>query len=399
MNSGPLDADVAHMRRAIALAMRGRGNVEPNPMVGCVLVKGGRVIGEGFHERVGQNHAEPNALANCTEDPRGATAYVTLEPCCHTNKRTPPCCPRLIGAGIRRVVVGALDPNPAVDGNGVAALRAAGVEVVTGVLERECKQLIAPFLAGTKCKAPYVTLKWAQTADGRVAGPGGARLQISNSASTRVVHELRARCDAILVGVNTVVADDPRLTPRDVGPSRLHTRIVLDHDLRLPLESQLVRTAKELDVAVYTSRDGYATTAPERIRGLLAAGVHVIVKERGIHGVMRLPEILHDIGERDVTHLLVEPGPTLAAGFFEANAADRLWVIESPMRVGDESAPAAAAVPGDFVPVGKVDLGGDALTEYLNPQSPAYFASEASADFLLASSHCERSASRTSGLS
>src|SRR3954451_23545285 len=171
------------MRRAIRLAMNGRGRVEPNPMVGCVIVKDGRVIGEGFHQQYGGPHAEPNALASCTESPAGGTAYVTLEPCCHTNKKTPPCAPRVIEAGIARVVVGCLDPNPEVDGKGVAMLRAAGVTVDGPVLEGEAKQLIAPFIARTRLGRPYVTLKWAQTADGKVAGPGGTRMQISNTFS------------------------------------------------------------------------------------------------------------------------------------------------------------------------------------------------------------------------
>src|SRR6188472_1364396 len=159
------EIDQQFMRRAIRLAMNGRGRVEPNPMVGCVIVsKDGRVIGEGYHQEFGGPHAEPNALASCTESPAGATAYVTLEPCCHTNKKTPPCAPRVIEAGIARVVVGCLDPNPEVDGKGVAMLRAAGVRVDGPALEGEAKQLIAPFIARTRLGRPYVTLKWAETA-------------------------------------------------------------------------------------------------------------------------------------------------------------------------------------------------------------------------------------------
>src|SRR4051812_44360191 len=165
--------DQDFMRLAIRLAMNGRGAVEPNPMVGCVIVKDGRVIGEGYHERFGGPHAEPNALASCTESPAGATAYVTLEPCCHTNKKTPPGTPRLIEAKLARVVIGCLDPNPDVDGKGVAMLRAAGIDVDAPALEAEAKQLIAPFLARTRYHWPYVTLKWAQSADGKIAGPGG----------------------------------------------------------------------------------------------------------------------------------------------------------------------------------------------------------------------------------
>src|SRR5205823_4241162 len=171
-NSMSIESDQTFLRRAIRLAMNGRGRVEPNPMVGCVIVKEGRMIGEGYHQEFGGPHAEPNALANCTESAAGATAYVTLEPCCHVNKKTPPCVPRLIEAKLGRVVIGCLDPNPDVHGRGVAMFRAAAVVVDGPVLEAEAKQLIAPFIARTVRGRPYVTLKWAETADRRVAGRG-----------------------------------------------------------------------------------------------------------------------------------------------------------------------------------------------------------------------------------
>src|SRR5829696_6363962 len=211
------ELDIAMMRRAVALAQRGRGRVEPNPMVGCVIVRDGRVIGEGFHEQFGAPHGEAAALAACAESPAGATAYVTLEPCCHTNKKTPPCVPALIEARLARVVVGSVDPNPDVNGQGLDQLRAAGIAVTQGVLEESTKQLLAPFIARVVYDRPYVTLKWAETADGKVAGPRGERLQISNPRSTRAVHALRAASDAILVGINTVINDDPLLTARDAG--------------------------------------------------------------------------------------------------------------------------------------------------------------------------------------
>jgi diaminohydroxyphosphoribosylaminopyrimidine deaminase/5-amino-6-(5-phosphoribosylamino)uracil reductase len=231
------ELDRQMMRHAIRLAMNGRGKVEPNPMVGCVLARGDRMIGQGFHVAFGGPHAEPAALASATESTEGATAYVTLEPCCHSNKKTPPCVPALVGAKLARVVVGCVDPNPEVNGDGLDQLRAAGIRVDANVLEDPAKQLLAPFIARTVYDRPYVTLKWAETADGKVAGPGGARLQISNERSTRLVHELRGRCDAVMVGVNTVLSDDPLLTARDVPSPRRLFRVVLDTRLRIPLSS------------------------------------------------------------------------------------------------------------------------------------------------------------------
>jgi pyrimidine deaminase RibD-like protein len=311
--------DEPHLRRAIRLATNGRGLVEPNPMVGCVIVKDGRVIGEGLHQQYGHPHAEPNALASCSESPEGATAYVTLEPCCHTNKQTPPCVPRLIAAKISRVVIGCLDPNPDVNGNGVRQLREAGIVVDGPLLEAECKQLIAPFIAKTVFNKPYITMKWAESADGKVAGPSGNRVQISNPTSSHQVQLLRSRCDAVLVGINTVISDDPILLPR--GVPRLGVKIFASDAWRM---------------------DGNST------------------------------------------HIIVEPGPTLAGSFFGDNTADRLWVIQSPKIIGDETAPSAAAIPDYFVQTGEVNLDGDVLREYLNMKSNAFFAAVPSADFVLA---------------
>jgi diaminohydroxyphosphoribosylaminopyrimidine deaminase/5-amino-6-(5-phosphoribosylamino)uracil reductase len=379
------EIDQQFMRRAIRLAMNGRGRVEPNPMVGCVIVSAdGRVIGQGYHKVFGGPHAEPEALANCTESPRGATAYVTLEPCCHTHKKTPPCAPRVIGAGLARVVVGSLDPNPEVDGKGVAMLRAAGVRVDGPVLEAEAKQLIAPFIARTRLGRPYVTLKWAQTADGKVAGPRGEPMQISNERSMRLVHELRARSDAILVGINTVRADDPLLTARGVDGARPLVRVVLDSELRLPLSSRLVGSCGESPVVVYSGDYG-VQEEQNRLDALRAAGVEVVAMPSSGADRPVLAHVLQDLARRGASHVMVEPGPTLAAGFFsETDLVDRLWVFRSPKVVNDPTAPAAAALSEYFVESGRVDLDGDTLTEYLNPRSPVLFVNTPSADFVLA---------------
>jgi len=413
-------ADADWMARAINLAMKGRGSVEPNPLVGCVIVKNGRVIGEGFHERFGGPHAEPNAMAACTaagESPTGATAYVTLEPCCHTNKKTPPCVPQLIAASLDRVVIGCLDPNPAVNGQGAVQLRSAGIEVTAPVLEDEARQLIAPFLARVRLKRPYVTLKWAESADGKVAGPGGNPVRISNEASTQAVHELRGRCDAIMVGIGTVLADDPLLTARGVPAPRVLRRIVLDSRLRIPLQSWLVQTAREKSLIVYNSGD--ARVNWEHFNVLSKFGVEVYAVPADSAGRPSIEFIIHHL-DLGVTHLLVEPGPELARSFFREGTngesvpseprnsswhgrpacasepktqagrlchelVDRLWVFRSPMRIDDATAPAAPHVPDHFLKTAELDLNGDRLTEYLNPASEAFIKNVASADLRLLS--------------
>jgi diaminohydroxyphosphoribosylaminopyrimidine deaminase / 5-amino-6-(5-phosphoribosylamino)uracil reductase len=335
------------MTHALTLAARGRGHVEPNPMVGCILVKDGTAVGEGWHQKFGHAHAEPNALAAAGDAARGATAYVTLEPCCHTNKKTPPCVPALVAAGVARVVVGCLDPNPEVNGRGVEQLRAAGIDVTVGVREAECRQLIAPFVALTRLGRPYVTLKWAQTADGKVAGPDGQRLQISGPEATRAVHRLRGRSDAIMVGMRTVLIDNPLLTARGVEVLRKAIRVVVGSD-ELPEDSHLARTREEGEVVTFPR----ATP---------------------------LADVLKDLARHGVTHLLVESGPRLANAFLAGNLVDRVWVIRSPKVVDDDTAPAAIGIP--YPPAAETTLGEDRLTEYLNPAGETFAANVVSPDF------------------
>jgi diaminohydroxyphosphoribosylaminopyrimidine deaminase/5-amino-6-(5-phosphoribosylamino)uracil reductase len=368
------------MQRALSLAIRGRGAVEPNPMVGCVIVRDGQVIGEGYHERFGGPHAEVNALVACSDPPAGATAYVTLEPCCHTHKKTPPCVPRLIEAKLGRVVIGTLDPNPQVAGRGVEQLRSAGIE--SDVLDlASAKQLIAPYIATTVHHRPYVTLKWAESSDGKIAGAPGRRLWISSPASVHIVHELRARCDAILVGINTVLADDPLLTVRRVEPMRVLRRVVLSRDLTIPLNSRLLQSIEQAPVEIICGESSLQKN-PEAAKALTSRGVSVTAMPVDAAGKIDLRAVLIHLGSVGVTHLLVEPGPTLARSFLsQKNLADRAWIFRSPNPVGD---PQASAAPRISYPAsGQSHHGPDVLTEYLNPDSDVYFSLDPSPDLVL----------------
>jgi diaminohydroxyphosphoribosylaminopyrimidine deaminase/5-amino-6-(5-phosphoribosylamino)uracil reductase len=279
----------------------------------------------------------------------------------------------LIDAGIARVVIGCLDPNPQVNGNGICMLQEAGIATDTAVLEAECKQLIAPFIARTVLHRPYVTLKWAQTADGKVAGPNGTRMQISNGHSMHAVHRLRSRCDAILVGINTVLLDDPLLTARFVPSARPLLRCVLDRRLQLPLTSKLVRTARETRVIVGCDPLSLGSPAAE---ALTAAGVEILAAHS-------LPDFLKTLHNLNVTHLLVEPGPTLARAFFEEGLADRLWVFDCPRLANDSSAPSAPPIPLNFRRSGELNFEGDVLHEYLHSSGRVSFANTASADLVI----------------
>lgn len=348
-------------------------------MVGCVIAKDGRVIGEGYHQRFGGPHAEPNALAACRESPAGATAHVTLEPCCHTNKKTPPCVPRLIEAKISRVVIGTLDPNPQVSGRGAEHLREAGIAV--DVLDLpSARQLIAPFIATTVHHRPYVTLKWAESSNGKMAGPPGKRLLISNPRSLRLIHELRSRCDAILVGINTVLTDDPMLTVRDVEPMRPLRRVVLSRDLSIPFTARIVQSAGLTPVEFICSPAVFDQSA-QHVRDFQSQGIAVTAMPLDETEKLDLRLTLNHLGALGVTHLLVEPGPTLAQSFLSANLVDRVWIFRSPNRANDPEA--RSAVPVEYPTTGRAELEGDTLTEYLNPDSPTYFSLDPSPDFAL----------------
>jgi diaminohydroxyphosphoribosylaminopyrimidine deaminase/5-amino-6-(5-phosphoribosylamino)uracil reductase len=354
-------------------------------MVGCVLVREGRVIGEGYHTAVGQPHAEPEALADCQqrgESPRRATAFVTLEPCCHTDKRTPPCVPTLIKAGISRVVAGALDPNPQVAGRGLAQLREAGVKVDDPPAEvaAECRQLIAPFVAGMLHRRPYVTAKWAESADGRVAGKHGRPIHLTGAAADAAVHGLRSRCDAIAVGTNTLVNDDPRLTVRGVeDPPRRPLRVVLSNAAHLPPASRLFHTPEHGPILIYTAADPADAPPSVEIVRLPATDT-----TRGTRR-FAFADALADLHARGVTHLLLEPGPTLATALLSRHQINRIWHLTCPTKIIGHDGLPAPKLPPTLQPTATVRLGPDQLIEYLDPASPTFATATASADFSLPS--------------
>jgi diaminohydroxyphosphoribosylaminopyrimidine deaminase/5-amino-6-(5-phosphoribosylamino)uracil reductase len=325
------DFDVQCMRRALELAEQGRGHVEPNPLVGAVVVRDGRRVGEGWHQRYGDPHAEVHALAAAGEAARGATLYVTLEPCCHHGK-TPPCTEAVLRAGIARVVAAMTDPFPQVAGQGAAQLRAAGVRVEFGLLETEARRLNAPYLHLLGTGRPYVHAKWAMTLDGKIATRTGDSKWISNEASRRRVHALRGRMDAILVGIGTVLADDPLLTARPPGP-RTPTRLVLDSYGRLPLTSQLARTARDVPTVVVTAGPLPAPHA----EALRSCGCELLALPReGDWPAVRA--LLEELGRRRWTNLLVEGGSAVLGSFLDAGALNEIHVFLALRLVGGRDA-------------------------------------------------------------
>ncbi len=325
--------DERMMLLALALARRGEGRVEPNPMVGCVIVRRGRVIGEGYHRRFGGRHAEIEALRWCATTARGATVYVTLEPCCHFGK-TPPCTDALIQAGVAEVVIPLADPDPLVGGKGIRQLRRAGIRVRTGVCRGEAEEVLAPYLTCTRLDRPYVIAKWAQGLDGGLVTAPGTSKWISSEASRRRVHRLRARVDAVLVGVGTVQADDPLLNARGVPVRRLAARVVLDSRLRIPEFCRLAATARAIPLWLVTSPRAARTAKAMRLKRRGAE----IIGCAGRDGRVSLKQVLRELHHRGVTNLIVEGGPTVLTSFLQARLVDECLGFVAPRIVGDAKA-------------------------------------------------------------
>ena len=324
--------DEMYMERALELAAKGRGTTTPNPMVGAVIVKNGRIIGEGYHIRAGEGHAEVNAVKNAVEDVTGATMYVTLEPCSHYGK-TPPCADKIVEKKIGRVVVGALDPNPLVAGRGIEKIRNAGIPVITGVLAERSIALNEVFMKYIVTKRPFVLLKAAMSLDGKIATAEGESQWISCETSREEVHRLRHELTGIMAGIGTVLADDPMLNCRIPG-GKQPVRIIVDSHLSIPEESKLVCSAKEFPLVVAAVENSDAAKK-ER---LAEQGVKVIEVSADDAGHVDLNILMDCLGEMKIDSILLEGGGRLAEGALKAGIVDKVQFYIAPMLIGGESA-------------------------------------------------------------
>ena len=342
------ERDAQHLMRAIELAGRARGQTSPNPMVGAVVVKDGRVIGEGITQPPGESHAEVMALEEAAGRTAGATMYISLEPCCH-HGRTPPCTDAIVSAGISRVVIASDDPTPKAAGRGPGILR---VDFVDGHIGEAARMLNQPFRKHARTGRPLVIFKSAMSLDGKVATRTGDSQWISGEASRARAHRWRAESDAVAVGIGTALMDDPRLTARIEGVARQPRRVVFDSEARLPLDSQLVRGVAELPLIVVCARAASRTS----VEGLQSAGVDVIVAT-GENEAARVEHALDELGSRDIQSLLLEGGPHLAGAFVEAGEVDEARMFIAPLMIG--GATAKTAVEG--IGVGEIAAGARAL--------------------------------------
>ena len=320
-----------YMRRALELARKGEGHTSPNPMVGCVVVKDGRIISEGYHEKYGEFHAERNALTRCTEDTAGADLYVTLEPCCHQGK-TPPCTDIIIEKKIARVFVGSMDSNPLVAGKGVQILRDHGIYVETGILDAECRKLNEVFYHYIATKTPFVVMKYAMTLDGKIACATGDSKWVTGEIARTQVHRMRGRYRGIMVGIGTVLADDPMLNCRVEGGVD-PVRIICDSNLHIPTESQIVKTASDIETIVACSQEALESERKqEKIRRLKEAGIQIIGTE-GAHGV-NLVELMKKLGGQNIDSILLEGGGTLNASALEDGIVNKVYAYIAGKLIG-----------------------------------------------------------------
>ncbi len=332
--------DEEYMRLAIELAKRGIGKVNPNPLVGAVIVLDQQIIGKGYHQKYGEPHAEPNAINNALENgknPKGATIYVTLEPCCHYG-RTPPCTEAIIKHGLKKVVIGTFDPHNLVAGKGVQALQEAGIEVVVGVLKNECKKLNEVFFHYIQTKTPFVVMKYAMTLDGKIATSSGESKWITSERSRAIVQQYRNKYSAIMVGRNTVLSDNPQLTCRLEG-GRNPIRIICDTNLQTPLSVNLIQTAREIRTII-------ATCSKKNQEHYLYMGCEVIVVNKSLNGGVDLKELMKRLGELGIDSLLIEGGGSLNFSAIESRIVNRVKAFISSKIFGGDSAKTAVGGAG-----------------------------------------------------
>ncbi len=343
-----------YMKIAITEAKKGMGFVNPNPMVGAVIVKNGEIISKDYHHKYGEFHAERNAILSCKENTEGAEIYVTLEPCCHQGK-TPPCTQAIIDSGIRKVYIGSDDPNPLVAGKGISILREHGIEVITGVLKEECDRLNKPFFHFIKNKTPYVVMKYAMTADGKIASFTGKSKWISNEKSRQNVQKSRLRYSGIMAGINTVICDNPMLTCR-LENGRNPVRIICDSKLRIPLDSNIIKTSKEIPTII-------ACTENVPVTNMIAvqkAGAELI-KTSSDNGHVNLKELMIKLGERQIDSILLEGGGGLNFSALKSGIVNHVQIYISPKILGGKTALSPVGglgfdSPDSAVKLGKVEI-------------------------------------------
>ena len=332
------------MQTAIALARNGIGKTSPNPAVGAVIVKNGRIIGKGYHKKAGRAHAELNALKQAGIKAKGAEMYVTLEPCSHFG-RTPPCADAIIKAGIKKVFIGMKDPNPLVAGKGVSRLLSAGMDVEVGILENECRGINEAYIKYITTKTPFVTLKLASTLDGKIATSTGESKWITGKAARRFAHRMRREADAVMVGIGTVLKDNPELTTRLVK-GKDPIRIVVDSKLRMPVNARVLNTKRGGIIIATTKERGQGTKGTEvpfvvrgqKIKKLEAKGAEILALPSKT-GEVDLKALMKELGKREITNLIIEGGPTLAAASLKDGIVDKIAIFYAPRILGKEGLP------------------------------------------------------------
>jgi diaminohydroxyphosphoribosylaminopyrimidine deaminase / 5-amino-6-(5-phosphoribosylamino)uracil reductase len=337
----PVEADLHYMRRAMELAVQARGRTSPNPMVGAVLVKDGRIVGEGFHAFAGSDHAEVAAVRDAEGEAAGSTLYVNLEPCCHFG-RTPPCVDRIVAAGIRRVVAACEDPNPAVSGKGLAALRAAGIAVEVGILAEEAQRLNEAFFSFIRTGRPFVLLKAAASLDGKIATRTGDSRWITGESARQHVHHLRNEVDAVLVGIGTILRDDPLLTTRlGTADQRDPTRVIVDNLARLPLRAKVINRASTAPTILAVS----AMAPRARLDALEREGVQILVVP-GSPRRVSLANLMDVLGKQGIVSVMIEGGAEINASALKEGVVDKVYLFLAPILIGGSSPPTAVGGEG-----------------------------------------------------